>query len=89
MWFGPNVQIEKEGKKEGGGSFVKKVGHILYKIYFETLSSQDQEADLGGGGGGAGRGVRSMQIVHGYLGNPSSDWKRRDHKAGEKFKESD
>lgn len=73
----------KERKKEGGGSFVKKVGHILYKIYFETLSSQDQEADLGG------RGVRSMQIIHGYLGNPSSDWKRRDHKAGEKFKESD
>ena len=43
---------EGEGKKEGGGSFVKKVGHILYKIYFETLSSQDQEADGGGGEGG-------------------------------------
>lgn len=46
---------------------MKKVGHILYKIYFETLSSQDQEAGwLGRGGGGAG-GVRSMQIIHGWL----------------------
>ena len=61
---------------------MKTVGHILYKIYFETLSSQDQEADGGGG-------VRSMQIIHGYLGNPSSNWKRSDHKAGEEFKESD
>ena len=52
---------EKEGKKGGRGSFVKKVRHILYKMYFETLSSQDQEAD--GWAGRAGLEVCRLSTV--------------------------
>lgn len=60
MQFGPNVQIEKRKERKGGKGVFKKVGRILYKIYFKALSSQDQETG----------GVGSMQIIHGYLENP-------------------
>lgn len=66
----------KEERKEEKKVPLKKIGCILCKIYFNTLSSQDQKS------------VRSMQIVHDYLRNPFLDWKSRNHRAEEKFKES-
>lgn len=47
MWFGPNVQIEKRKKrKRKKKSAFKKVGHILYKMYFKALSSQNQKTGV-------------------------------------------